>query len=462
MALLLICAAVYIPLISRLGFYWDDWPSMWFLHFWGPEGFTESFASDRPLLAWIFMLTTPIFGENAAAWQYFSAFTRYLTSLALWWTLSGLWPGKPRMAFIASVLFAVYPGFGQQTIAVTYGNAFLVFFLFIFSLGSMIWALRSRRMFWPLMILSVITSALSMLITEYFYTLELLRPILLWIAMDDRDTDRREKIRKVGFYWAPYLVILLLVLASRIFLNPSPRAEVMIFSNLASSPFSTIVELARTIFQDFFEVNFVAWFQGLDFRYLKDFELNVIALMIAAILTSVLITLAYLLYLNSNNPDPELKKGVLDRKWAWQAVFLGAAAFIVSGWTIWITDLHIELLFPFDRFTIITMVGTALLIAGLIGIADRNRTLQQCPYCNISRTLGWGSFPTKARIPPGMAITEIIFLAARLARPGDQAWDPADDIRNPFQVFQRQFAHCSIELDLCSRAGNRRDAIPDL
>jgi hypothetical protein len=45
-------------------------------------------------------------------------------------------------------------------------------------------------------------------------------------------------------------------------------------------------------------------------------------------------------------------------------------AFLVSGWTIWITDLHIELLFPFDRFTLITMLGTSLFIGGLIGLLD--------------------------------------------------------------------------------------------
>jgi tetratricopeptide (TPR) repeat protein len=53
-----------------------------------------------------------------------------------------------------------------------------------------------------------------------------------------------------------------------------------------------------------------------------------------------------------------------------QAIGLGLIAFLVSGWAIWITDLHFELLFPFDRFTLITMLGTSMLVAGLAGLIE--------------------------------------------------------------------------------------------
>ncbi len=49
-ALLILCLLVFVPLIYRLGFYWDDWPSIWFLHFWGPASFKEGFAL-RPAAA---------------------------------------------------------------------------------------------------------------------------------------------------------------------------------------------------------------------------------------------------------------------------------------------------------------------------------------------------------------------------------------------------------------------------
>jgi len=447
LALLLICLVAYIPMIYRLGFYWDDWPSIWFLHFWGPSGFQAGFASDRPLLAWVFMLTTPIFGESTIAWQYFSIFTRWLVSLAWWWTLSGLWPERPRQVFWTAVLLAVYPGFTQQYIAVTYSNAFLVFALFVLSFGSMIWAYRVRQSgdtkhrgdtehrgnqihnrksstvwFWLLITFSLLASAFSMFITEYFFGLELLRPVLLFMLGNtiyrgsnqsqgsspgvSPGQERNLALRpflaslwQVLLRWSPYLLIMIPFLIWRLFFNNSPRAQIILFDELKASLTSAgnlgravtpvLLGLARTIGGDFLEVNFLAWFHDLDLAYLHDFDASVIRLLLVSAFLSIAATALYLWMLQSNGlyrspaelPDqieretqnPKALDCITKDHWEYQAILLGVIAFLVSGWTIWITDLHFELLFPFDRFTMITMLGTSLLISGLVGLADRFR-----------------------------------------------------------------------------------------
>ena len=233
-----------MPLVYRLGFYWDDWPSIWFLHFWGPASFKEGFALDRPLLAWVFMLTTPLFGESTAAWQFFSLFTRFLAGLAWWWTLRGLWPRHARQVFWVAALFAVYPGFSQQYIAVTYSNAFLVYTLFIVSFGTMVWSYRKPGWFWPLMALSWITAAFSLFITEYFFGLELLRPFLLWMLLPAAGAGLFKKLRQVVVRWLPYLAILIPFVVWRAFIAPSPRANILLFSQLRSAPLATLGQLA--------------------------------------------------------------------------------------------------------------------------------------------------------------------------------------------------------------------------
>lgn len=392
LALLVLCALAFIPLVYRLGFYWDDWPSIWFLHFWGPSSFLSGFAQDRPLLAWVFMGTTPIFGESTSAWQFFSLFTRFLASLAWWWTLRGLWPRAGRQVFWVAALFAVYPGFGQQYIAVTYSNAFLVFTLFIFSFGAMVWAYRKPGWFWPLMALSLLASAFSLFITEYFFGLELLRLFLLWMLLPAAGDSPFKKLVRVALRWLPYLAILVPFVVWRAFIAPSPRANILLFDELRAAPLATIGQLLRTIVQDFGEVNFLAWFKGLDLGYLHDFDLSVLSLLVWAVALVVALTVFYLLRLEREEtvvvsephrsarsfglaetkfPEPERSwNHVFSTSWALQALALGVAAFLVSGWTIWITDLHIELLFPFDRFTLITMLGTSLIIGGLIGLLD--------------------------------------------------------------------------------------------
>ena len=115
-ALLLLCLISYAPLIRQLGFYWDDWPSIFYLHFLGPAGFLKAFSVDRPLLGWVFYFTSQLAGESIFKWQLFGILTRWLSSVMLWWMLRLLWQDKTKQAAWIALLFAIYPGFSQQYI----------------------------------------------------------------------------------------------------------------------------------------------------------------------------------------------------------------------------------------------------------------------------------------------------------------------------------------------------------
>jgi len=264
-ALLILCGISFGPIIHRLGFYWDDWPSIWFLHILGPAGFKEGFAIDRPLLAWVFRITTPILGESTLAWQAFGIFTRWLSAAILYWAFLGLWPKRAIQISWVAFLFAVYPGFSQQYISVTYSNGFLVLCLFLFSYGSMIWAFRQSRWFWLWMILSYLSALLSLFIAEYFFGLELLRPVFLWLLLDAQNGDTtRSAVKRAGrvlVYWLPYALSIGLFLVWRLFLHESPRAEITIFEQLKGDPLGAILNIVLTIFQDIYKVTVLAWGQ---------------------------------------------------------------------------------------------------------------------------------------------------------------------------------------------------------
>jgi hypothetical protein len=78
--LLLLCLASYATLITRLGYYWDDWTAVWYIHFLGPSSFFEAYSFDRPLLAWVASLTAWLFGESALNWQLYAVAARWLCS----------------------------------------------------------------------------------------------------------------------------------------------------------------------------------------------------------------------------------------------------------------------------------------------------------------------------------------------------------------------------------------------
>jgi tetratricopeptide (TPR) repeat protein len=377
-ALLALCLVGFLPMVYRLGFYWDDWPSMWFYHLWGPASFLESFSIDRPTLAWVFMLTTAIFKESAVGWQLFGVAARWVAGMALWWTLCGLWPRQPAQAFWAAALFVIYPGFSQQYISVTYSNAFLVFTLFLVSLGSMVWAHRKPAWFWPLTALALATQAVSMSMTEYFYGLELLRPAFLWLMLKRPKERAAPLLRWIALMWLPYLIVAGIFLIDRMFFHQTPRGQILLFEQLAASPFWTVLRLGFTILIDFFEVNFAAWFSGLDPAFLSEFEANIIGMFFAIMIGAGLLFIFYLSRLNnstvqslSGEDGPDGRAAM--KRWGRQASGLGMYAFLVSGWIIWVTDLHIELIFPWDRFTLITLLGTSLLIAGLAALITRTQ-----------------------------------------------------------------------------------------
>ncbi len=86
--LMLLVALAYGLLIPWMGFYWDDWPFAWFLRFFGPAEFIESFRPFRPLLGPIFMVTTSIFGGHPVVWQILGLIIRFLLGLEVWLLLT--------------------------------------------------------------------------------------------------------------------------------------------------------------------------------------------------------------------------------------------------------------------------------------------------------------------------------------------------------------------------------------
>lgn len=373
--LLLITAISFAPLIHSLGFYWDDWPSMWYLHFQGPQSFHDNFAVDRPLLAWIFRITTSLFGESTLAWQLFGIFTRWLTTLSFWWVLRLIWPNHPVQTTWTALLFAVYPSFHQQYIAVTYSNAFLVYILFLFSFATMILAIRKPDYYWPYLLLSIAASGISMFIAEYFFGLELLRPVLLWFLQREQKIKWKENIRKIIRQWSPYLLLMISFLVWRVFLHETPRGEITLFDQLANQPVQAIFNLIITIFSDIFKVTVLAWWQTLDPElWINAFRTgtNVIIMQIGVLLLATVLSFWFISNLQKASKEDKQQPSRLSQ-WGFQAIIAGAIALLVGGWPFWPTNLRIELFFPNDRFTTPMMVGASLLLGGLISLIPKKR-----------------------------------------------------------------------------------------
>ncbi len=375
LALLALCLLGYLPLAYRLGFYWDDWPSIWFYHLWGPKGLLEGLAIDRPALAWSFILTSSLGGESTIAWQALGILTRWLASVAFWWLLRSLWPQNHSLTFGAAALFALYPGFNQQYIAVTYSNGFLVLTLALFSLASMTWAWKTRQWRWPLLGASLLSQAAHLAMAEYFYGLELLRPLLLRLGAEQNGEHSSHPWRQAFMRWGIHLILYLPFLIDRIFFHKTPRGQVTLFSRLLTEPLATLLDLLKTFLEDFWQVNFLAWVNGLNLEFVNTFESTVVRLFYGVGIASAIFFFAYTVshgFLSRSASLPQNK--VIHQ--GLQAIFLSLVAFFCAAGVIWATNLHIDLIFPWDRFTLITLAGSALLIAGLANTVIPHRWLK--------------------------------------------------------------------------------------
>lgn len=375
--LLALCAAAYAPLIPRLGFYWDDFPISWIASTMGGDGLARYFSTNRPVWGLIYRATTPLLGSSPLTWQVFGLLMRWITGLALWGLLRQVWPERPRFSAWAAMMFVLYPGFSQQFIAFMYSHFYIVLTSLLLSLSLMALAQRCRagssrqqRWFWPLTAASSLLSLLNLLSMEYFFLLDLLRPVILWIVLAQSEPDPRRRLRHTLLAWLPYLVIFAGAMYWRSVLFGFQTYQPALLDRLMAEPLQALPALLITMLGDIWKASAGA--------LAKAFTLPAVAQVGAANLQRYwtfvagggLLAALYLLLYRPAEPTakrPLKTQGPLDiQAWAWQPVATGLLALVLAGGPFWLTDLQIGLVFPNDRFILPFMLGASLATAGLL------------------------------------------------------------------------------------------------
>ena len=216
-ALLVIVAAAYGFFAAQGGIHWDDWAFMWVPAFLGKPGLAQYFASSRPLWGDFYILNTSWIGTNIFGWQIFALVWRWLAAVALWWALHLTWPKKSRAVFFITLFIVLYPGFMEHSIVITYGHFSLIFTFFFLSIALMLFGERHPRYFWPAMIGGVLCSAINLFTLEYYFGIELLRPLLLWIVISEITPDRGNQIKRAVRAYVPYAFVLFCFILWRVF-----------------------------------------------------------------------------------------------------------------------------------------------------------------------------------------------------------------------------------------------------
>ena len=210
LAILAIGLLVYGPFARTLGYYWDDWPTVWVYDTFGSAGFTKYFIGSRPVVGWIYAQLFPILGIKPAGWHVLTVLAQCVAAISVFITFYGLWPRRRDVAGLVAVVVLLFPGFTQYPIALSYLPHYVAFALCAMSLAATVHALRAKRISLYLLAASLVFTVASYAITEYFVGLELFRLVLIWYVLqaDANPVQSAAKTcRKTLIVWSPFAAL---------------------------------------------------------------------------------------------------------------------------------------------------------------------------------------------------------------------------------------------------------------
>ena len=144
---LLVCILAFGLFIPFLGFYWDDWPTIFYTYNQRVGQLATHFSYDRPFSVWGYWLIGRL-GTAPLTWHLAALLVRWGCVVALAWALKPLWPKNSRTILFVGLLFAIYPGYYLQSSSVIFSSHLFAYLFFFISLGAMGRAAADPEYFW--------------------------------------------------------------------------------------------------------------------------------------------------------------------------------------------------------------------------------------------------------------------------------------------------------------------------
>ena len=352
--------------VPKLGFVLDDWVILYARYIGGNQNLYQySFLVNRPNITWIWEAGFALLGYSALRWQILSLAWRFLAVIFIWLGWKQVWPNHKTEISMAAALFAVYPIFAQQAAAISFTVHWVCLTLYAVSIYLMILAFKNRQLKIPLIIASLITGGLNIFSMEYFVGLELLRPVIIWILLSNEQAAQTQKVKRVIFYWSPFVLLLISYLCYRFLWMPTPgydRNSTVLLTNFLSNPFNTSVNFSLTVFRDFLNVLFGGWADTIQPSVINfDTPASFVAL---GLVVLVALLSAGFLFLQAKKEAPGIVQKV---RFFRTALPFGLLSVGFGLLPVWMTGQAITAAGNYaDRFSLPILAGASLLLIGLL------------------------------------------------------------------------------------------------
>lgn len=352
-ALIFVCILAYGLLVPWLGFYLDDWYIVLYQKYFGPHDFSLFFRGDRPLFAYIYQIFVPIFRDSKLGWQIFAVAAHALASITFWWFLLKLMPQRRKLAAVAALLFAIYPGFQFHWFSVMYSQAYMIQVLYFLSYILMIDAIQKKKTKIMFTLAAVVCLIIGIVPAEDFFGLEVVRPFVIFVVCHDLYANNRQRIKHTMLNWLPYLVAVIGFLVYRLGFSQEFSYQVNILTQLRTAPIQTIIKLVGEVFWSTVDSTITTWV-NLTQLLQRDLLTAVSIVMLLLILVGFLVT--YLVLRNKKDEDTT-------NRWV---ILVGLLATVSSMAPYIAGSFNITLDYPNNRYLIAMAPGAALFLTGLI------------------------------------------------------------------------------------------------
>ena len=367
--LLALSLLTYALFFWERGFYWDEAPWTWIYYRLGPAALTQTFSTSRPFWGLLYQALLPLVGPRPWAWQILMVILRWLTAVLVWAIFRLVWPKDSRPAVWTSALFLVYPGLGQNYVALMYTHFYIILNAFLLSLYLSLLGMRAGRRSTLLNLAALSLAIVNLLTLEYFYFLEFFRIVLFWFLLDQHQAWK-SRLRQALRLYIPYFAAFLAVTLWRAFFFKNQNASYA-YSGLQAIRDNVLtgsLKLLLNMLTAFWETIPHAWFSPFE-----PIDINSLGLYstIAALGLALFATLLVGLTLRSQT-SPESKN------FSRTCIILGLSAWVLGGGAFWLVGEKTlpQLHFSADRFTMSFMLGSSLVMAGLLGLLNKYPRLQ--------------------------------------------------------------------------------------
>lgn len=355
----------YGIMIPSLGYYYDDWYTIWSGVSRGAESLIPLFSLDRPFMGYIYSFFFRIIGENVAGWHIFALFFRISGGFAFYWILKLVWPKQRELPILAAMLFMVFPGFLAQPNAATKINHLIGFAGALFSIALSLLALRSgnrlRRYF--LILLSALLLMFYVWIYEYMIGLEVMRIALLFFVQWQLHPEKALQIvKKLIWFYIPLVAGIGIFLIWRVYIFESSRNATDLYG-LVNSYRSDFVTMAfRLIFQtvkDFLSASVFAWFVQ-PYKLLSTSRFSQILLAFSVGAVGVVLGLIYL-YLTKHPMNEEEGS---EKPWIW--VLIGSIIVLGAVLPVVLSNRFLNLNDSYKAYALHPSPGTIIILLGIL------------------------------------------------------------------------------------------------